>query len=151
LQRPQWRFTANYRVHHRLQIGLELNPKAEEVGPLFTFFLLTESETMPALFIGTSSDRIGSPAGEQAYFATASKYIPALHASIYGSLNYSEWDSGFNVPLGFGMELGKGFSVRPMYDGDRSHLMLNYFTTQFGISLMYVWLETPGVSFSVGF
>jgi hypothetical protein len=58
-----------------LQAGLEFNPKAEELGPLFTFFVLTETETAPALFIGTSSDRIGSPAGQQAYYATVSKYF----------------------------------------------------------------------------
>ena len=132
-------------------MGLELNPKAEELGPLFTIFLFTETERAPALFLGTSSDRIGSPAGKQAYFATLSKYIPALHASLYASLNYSQWDDGFNLPVGFDVALGKGFSVRPMYDGDRSHLLLNYFAEQFGVSLMYVWLETPGIALFYGF
>ena len=151
MDRPQWRFTANYRLHQRLQVGVELNPKAKEVGPLATLFLLTETETRPALFLGTSSDRIGSPAGEQSYFATVSKYIPRLRTSFYGSLNYSEWDGKFNIPFGVGVELGKGFSFRPMYDGDRRHVMLNYFATQYGVSLMYVWLETMGISFSLGF
>jgi hypothetical protein len=27
MDRPQWRFTANYRLHQRLQVGVELNPK----------------------------------------------------------------------------------------------------------------------------
>ena len=116
-----------------------------------TLFLLMETEARPALFLGTSSDRIGSPSGKQSYFATVSKYIPQLRTSFYGSLNYSEWDQKFNFPVGVGVELGKGFSVRPMYDGDRGHAMLNYFATQFGVSLMYVWFETIGVSFSVGF
>jgi len=151
LARPQWRFTANYSLHQRLQVGVELNPKAKELGPLLTLFLLTETETRPALFLGTSSDRIGSPAGEQSYFATLSKYIPRLRASFYGSLNYSQWDGKFNIPVGLGLELGKGFSFRPMYDGDRGHLMLNYFATQYGISLLYVWLETLGISLSLGF
>ena len=151
MDRPQWRFTANYSLHQRLQVGIEFNPKAEEVGPLATLFLLTETETRPALFFGTSSDRIGSPSGEQSYFATTSKYIPQLRMSFYGSLNYSEWDEKFNFPFGAGVELGKGFSVRPMYDGDRGHVMLNYYATQYGVSLMYVWFETMGVSFSIGF
>ncbi len=151
MDRPQWRFTANYSLHHRLQVGVELNPKAGEAGPLFTLFLLTETETRPALFLGTSSDRIGSPAGEQSYFATVSKYIPRLRTSFYGSLNYSEWDGGINVPFGVGVELGKGFSFRPMYDGDRGHVMLNFFAAKYGVSLMYVWLETIGVSLSLGF
>ena len=151
MERPQWRFTANYRFHRRLQVGVEFNPKAQEVGPLVTLFLLTETEARPALFLGTSSDRIGSPSGEQSYFATLSKYMPRLRASLYGSLNYSEWDGRFNFPFGAGVELGKGLSVRPMYDGDRGHIMLNYQAMQYGVSLMYVWLETMGVSFSIGF
>ena len=151
MDRPQWRFTANYSLHHRLQVGVELNPKAKEAGPLVTLFLLTETEMRPALFLGTSSDRIGSPAGEQSYFATVSKYIPRLRTSFYCSLNYSEWDGKLNIPFGLGVELGKGFSFRPMYDGDRGHVMLNYFVAQYGVSLMYVWLETMGLSLSLGF
>ena len=151
MDRPRWRFTASYSLHQRLQVGVELNPKAGEAGPLATLFLFTETETRPALFLGTSSDRIGSPAGEQSYFATVSKFMPRLRTSFYASLNYSEWDGRFNFPFGAGMELGKGFSLRPMYDGDRGHLMLNYFAAQYGASVMYVWLETMGISVSLGF
>ncbi|TDI82562.1 MAG: hypothetical protein E2O79_06270 [Caldithrix sp.] len=133
-----------------MQVGIEFNPKAEEIAPLFTLFLLTESEKRPALFLGTSSDRIGSPAGEQSYFVTVSKYLPFLSASLYGSLNYSEWDNAFNFPFGAAIEIGKGFSIRSMYDGDRSHLLLNYFSSHYGVSFMYVWFETLGLSFSVG-
>lgn len=118
---------------------------------MLTLFLLTETERRPALFLGTSSDRIGSPAGKQSYYATLSKYLPRLHASLYGSVNYSEWDEGFNFPAGISLEFGRGFSARPMYDGRRTHLMLNYFGERFGISLMYVWLETGGISISAGF
>lgn len=134
-----------------MQLGVEANPAAEEIGPLLTLFLLTETERRPALFLGTSSDRIGSPAGKQSYFATLSKYLPRLHASVYASVNYSEWDDGFNFPAGVSLEFGRGFSARPMYDGRRTHLMLNYFGERFGISLMYVWLETTGISLSAGF
>lgn len=151
LDRPRWRFTANYRIHQLLQLGVEFNPKSEEIGPLFTLFLLTETDIRPALFIGTSSDRIGSPSGKQSYFATVSKHLPDLRASIYGSLNYSEWDKALNYPVGFGLEIGKGFSIRPMYDGDRGHLLFNYFANQYGLSLILVWFDTMGVSLSAGF
>lgn len=82
---------------------------------------------------------------------TAAKYIPALRTSFYASLNYSEWDEKINFPFGGTLEFGKGISTRVMYDGDRSHLLLNYFPDRFGISLMYVWLEKAGVSISFGF
>lgn len=151
LDRPRWRSTLNYRLHERFQIGVEVNPAADEIGPLLSWFLLTEDERRPALFVGTSSDRIGSPEGTQSYFLTASKHHPSWPVSAYASLNYSEWDDGWNVPFGVEVELGQGFSVRPMYDGQRSHLMLNYFREPYGVSLLWVWLEEVGVSFSVGF
>jgi hypothetical protein len=151
LDRPRWRATGNYRIHQRLQIGLEYNPQAKEIGPLFSLFLFTETERRPALFLGTSSDRIGSPAGKQSYFATVSKYVPACRASFYASLNYSEWDAEFNAPFGASVEFGKGISVRWMYDGDRQHGMLNYYASRYGVSVMYVWLDTMGLTFSVGF
>lgn len=151
VERARWRSTANVRLLPMLQVGVEFNPVVEEVGPLATLFLLTETETRPAAFVGTSSDRIGSPKGEQAYFLTASKYLPWLHTSPYVSLNYSEWDEGFNVPFGASVELGYGLSLRPMYDGQRTHLLGSYATDRYSVSLMWVWLERFGAAVSVGF
>lgn len=108
-------------------------------------------EQRPALFLGTSSDRIGSPEGKQAYYATASKYAPLIRTSGYVTLNYSEWDNGFNIPFGGGVEIGRGFVARYMYDGNRSHALLDYFAGHVGLSLMYVWLETFGISINGGF
>ncbi len=150
MDRPRWRFTIHYRLHQRLQVGAEINPAAAEIGPLFSLFILTESAWRPALFIGTSSDRIGSPEGTQSYFLTAAKFLPVALLSIYASLNYSEWDEGFNFPFGVNFEMGRGFSTRYMFDGDRSHVLLNYFGNRCGISLMYIWLETFGISLNVG-
>jgi len=138
-------------VVSRLQLGVEFNAAVEEFNPLVTLFVLTETERRPALFLGTSSDRIGSPEGTQAYYATASKYIPILRTAAYASLNYSEWDEALNVPFGAALEIGYGFSARYMYDGQRSHALLDYYWNSVGVSLMYVWLETFGVSFYGGF
>ena len=100
LDRPRWRATANVRVIPRVQVGVEYNLAADEVDPLATFFLLTETEQRPALFLGTSSDRIGSPKGKQAYYLTAAKYLPLVRTAPYVSLNDSQWDEGWNVPFG---------------------------------------------------
>ena len=143
--------TLNYRLLNRLQVGVEYNPVASEIALLFSLFLFTETDSRPALFLGTSSDRIGSPVGEQAYFVTATKRLPYLPLSVYGTVNYSEWDDRFNFPFGASVEFGKGFSVRGMYDGKEPHLMFNYFYKQHGISLMYIWLETFGFAVSTAF
>jgi hypothetical protein len=151
LDRPRWRSTLSYRLHQRLQLGVELNPEADEVGPLVTWFLLTEDERRPALFLGTSSDRIGSPAGTQSYYLTVAKHHPSWPVSAYVSLNYSEWDDALNLPFGVEVELGQHFSVRQMYDGQRTHLMLNYAGRNFGASLLWVWLDRIGIAFSTQF
>lgn len=151
LDRPRWRSTLSYRILPQLQIGVEVNPEADEIGPLLTWFLLTEDERKPALFLGTSSDRIGSPAGEQSYFLTAAKHHPSWPVSAYVSLNYSEWDEDINFPFGVEVELDDSFSLRPMYDGQRSHLMLNYAGQRFGASLIWVWLERVGFAISTTF
>ena len=151
LDRPRWRSTLNYRVHPRLQLGIEFNPAADEVGPLLTWFLMTENERRPALFLGTSSDRIGSPEGDQSYYLTVARHHPRWPVSAYLSLNYSEWDDGFNTPFGVEVALGERFSVRPMYDGDRAHLMVNYQSQRFTTSLLWVWFERFGVAFSTRF
>jgi hypothetical protein len=151
LERPRWRLTASYRVLPTLQLGIEHNPVAEELVPLATWFLVTETESRPAAFLGTSSDRIGSPEGTQAYYLTVAKSFPALRASPYASLNYSEWDQGVNFPFGASFDLGRGFSFQPMYDGQRTHLLATYSTEHWTATLMWVWLEEVGVAASFGF
>lgn len=151
LERPRWRATANVRLHPTLQVGAEWNPVAEEVGPLFTWFLLTETETRPALFAGTSSDRIGSPPHTQSYYLTLAKYLPAVRTAPYVSLNWSEWDEAFNVPFGASVELGGGYSLRPMYDGRRSHLLGTWAGERWSVTMIWAWYERAGASVSVGF
>lgn len=151
LDRPRWRSTVNYSFHPRLTLGVEINPAADEIGPLATLFLKTETDRWPALFLGTSSDRIGSPKGDQSYYLTASKHHSTWPVSAYASLNYSEWDDGVNVPFGVEVELPRGFSVRPMYDGQRTHLTFNYGRQRWGASLLWVWLERLGLAVSVRF
>ncbi len=132
-------------------VGVEFNLEVEEIGPLVTWFLTTESHRRPAIFLGTSSDRIGSPEGRQSYYATIAKHAPHLPVSAYVTINYSEWDYAFNLPFGVTGWIGENFSIQPMYDGQRTHLTVNYSTGRFGASLLWVWLENAGISLSAGF
>jgi hypothetical protein len=151
LERPRWRTTANMQVLPTLQLGIEYNPVVAELNPLATWFLLTEGERRPAVFFGTSSDRIGSPEGTQSYYVTTAKYLPPIRLSPYVSVNYSEWDGGWNLPFGATLELGRGWSLRPMYDGQRTHLLGGYAGTRWSATLIWAWLEHPGLAVSLGF
>ena len=121
------------------------------MGPIATCFVLTERGRWPAVFLGTSSDRIGSPKGTQSYYVTAARNLDPVPVSIYGSLNYSEWDESVNVPFGANIEIAPRVTLQPMYDGNRTHLLGVYSAERFSISLIYAWLERGGVAASVGF
>jgi hypothetical protein len=151
VDRARWRSTIGYRVLPTLQIGVEINPGESEFGPLFTWFVLRERHGVPGLFLGTSSDRIGTDEGEQSYYATATKLLPWLPLSVYGTLNYSEADEAVNFPFGGTAHLSEAIGVRGMYDGERTHLMGTFATERWSVSGLWVWLEQAGVSFSVGF
>ena len=143
--------TASARVHPRLQVGAEFNPAVGEVGPIATAFLLTEQGRRPAAFIGTSSDRIGSPEGTQCAYLTVAKNFDPVPVSAYVSLNYSEWDAGWNVPFGAHVEVFPRITIQPMYDGERTHLLATYAGDRFSVSAIWAWLDTPGVAVSAGF
>ena len=151
LARPRWRVTGNVRVLPTLQLGVEANPAAGEVGPLVTWFLLTETERRPAVFFGTSSDRIGSPEGMQAYYVTTAKYLPFVRTAPYVTVNYSEWDEGWNIPFGANVDLGAGLSMQPMYDGQRTHLLASWSTSRTSVTFIWAWLESAGAAVSFGF
>ncbi len=151
VDRARLRTTLSYRVHPRLQLGIEFNPEVDEVTPLATLFLLTENERRPALFLGTSSDRIGSPEGTQSYYLTASKRFGLSPVSGYLSLNYSEWDAELNLPFGVVVHFSDALSLRPMYDGAEPHLMLTWAAQRWSVSLLAVELEHPGISVAWGF
>jgi hypothetical protein len=139
------------RVHSRVQVGLEWNVAATEVGPLATVFLVTETHHRPALLLGTSSDRIGSPEGTQSYYATIAKTIPRTPIAPYASVNYSEWDEGINFPFGANIHIAGGFSILPMYDGARTHLMGSWADDHMTITAIAAWMEDFGLAFSTGF
>ena len=74
-----------------------------------------------------------------------------LRLAVYGSLNYSEWDSAWNVPFGVAADLGRGVVLRPMYDGERSHLTLGATRGHVTVTALWVWLEQAGLSITYGF
>ena len=118
---------------------------------LATVFLMLEDERRPALFLGTSSDRIGSPEGTQCYYATVAKRLGAWPVAPYVSLNWSEWDDGFNVPFGAHIDLSRGFGLQPMYDGDRGHLLAMWSGERVNVTAIWAWFESAGLAVTVGF
>ena len=121
------------------------------MDPIANWFALRETDKQPALILGTSSDRIGTPRGRQAVFLTVAKQIGNLPIAPYMSFNYSGADKRFNYPFGASIQIGNAFTLLPMYDGQRAHTTLSWSGKHESVSLLYVWNRHFGVSFGLNF
>lgn len=97
---------------------------------------------------GTSSDRIGTPPPNKAYFVTFAKSIPNRPLAPYVSINYSETDQRLNFPFGMNIGLNPQWDLLPMNDGRHSHLLLTWKGKDMSASLIWAWFKRPGVSVS---
>lgn len=153
ISRARLRTTLMYRLNQDLQVGVEYNPLAEEVGPLVNYRALRETRRRPALSFGTSSDRIGTPRG-RAYYGTLSKDLEPylkLPMSLYVSALYGTWDNEFVFPFGANLRLGNRWTFTPQFDGHASHGLLTYSWDRYSVTGMLLRWRYPGVAFNVGF
>lgn len=149
--RARWRFTGSHRITPRLQIGVEYNPAAPEAGLIGNYILTPETSKWPMVSFGTSSDRIGTPPGPKAYYMTFAKAIPSLKAGPYFSINYSEYERGFNFPFGVNLALTPELDMLYMNDARKSHLLFTIKQEKFNLTFMWIHMKYPGISFSWGF
>lgn len=150
MQRPRWRFNAAYRVTPRLSLGLEFNPVVKEVLPTLNWIISAESEKSPMVSFGTSSDRIFTPEGNRAYYVSFAKSIPGARIAPYVSLNYSEFERGFNVPFGINWGIDHTVDLLAMCDGRKFHLLLTLKQPSSNLSLMLIDLKRPRFGVSIG-
>jgi hypothetical protein len=122
-----------------------------EADPIANWFAVRETDRLPAVIFGTSSDRIGTPRGKQAYYVTFSKQVGRLPIAPYLSINYSSTDRGINLPFGASIQVGSQFTLTPMYDGHASHTMLTWSGKHESFSLIAAWNRRFGVAFGYAF
>jgi hypothetical protein len=153
IDRAKWRNTLTYRFHPRVTVGIEYNPLAKKVSPLANVVAMTETEVRPALILGTSSDRIGTPSG-QSFYATFSKSLKratGLPVAPYVGVAYGTYEDRARIIGGLNITLSDRWSSTILFDGVRIHPLLNY---TFGRHQLGVILErgrNPGISYSISF
>ena len=101
IPRATLRTTLTYRILPRLTAGIEYNPLAGNVSPLANFLALPESTHRPAVILGTSSDRIGTPSG-QSFYGAVSKNLQketGLPIAPYVGVAYGTYE-GRARPIG---------------------------------------------------
>ena len=143
LERARWRNNLAYSLTNKLTVGIEYNPLADDVNPTANWRLLDETENWPAVIIGTSSDRIGTPSGT-AYYATVSKSLKnwtGVPLAPYAGISYSTHDDKAYLIAGGNLRLTDRLSLMAIYDGVATHGALSYTTGRHTFSLLAVDLD----------
>ena len=155
--RASVRTTLTYRLYPRLTAGIEVNPRAEDasgrISPLVNWLVMPEAERRPALIIGTSSDRIGTPDG-QSFYATFSKNLKRetrLPIAPYVGVTYGTYEHRWLPLAGLNVYFTKKFSSLVIYDGVRVHPMLSYVHGRHNFSFLLAFANKPGFSYSISF
>lgn len=155
--RASVRNTLTYRLHPRFTAGVEVNPRADDAGgrvsPLLNWLALPETERRPALILGTSSDRIGTPSG-QSFYATFSKNLKGetgLPIAPYAGVAYGTYEHRWLPLAGLNVYFTRKFSSVVIYDGVRVHPMLNYTHGRHNFSFVLAFANKPGFSYSISF
>ena len=153
IPRAAVRTTLTFRFHPRLQAGLEYNPRVGEIGVIANLLVITETERRPALMLGTSTDRIGTPSG-QSFYATFSKSLrleTGLPIAPYVGAAYGTYDHRLRPIGGLNVMLGRKFSLQVTYNGVNIHPILTFTHQRHALSLIMVKGRDPGMSYSITF
>ncbi|MGH9338157.1 MAG: hypothetical protein ACRD1R_00845 [Acidobacteriota bacterium] len=153
IPRASVRTTFTYQFLTGLSAGIEYNPRAGKVSPLANWLAIPETERRPALMLGTSSDRIGTPSG-QSFYATVSKNLQRelkLPIAPYAGLAYGTYEDRLRPIGGLSVGFTERLSALVIFDGVHIHPTLNLSLRQHHFSLLLIRGRDPGISYSVIF
>lgn len=153
IDRAKWRNTLTYRFHPRFTAGVEYNPLAGKVSPLANVVALTETHKRPALILGTSSDRIGTPFGQSFYatFSKSLKHATGLPVAPYVGVAYGTFEDRARLIGGLNINLTERWSSTMLFDGVRVHPTANYTYGRHQFGVIFERGRHPGASYSVSF
>ncbi len=153
IDRARWRVTLTYRCVPTFSLGLEYNPLSGQVSPLANWLLVQEGERRPALMLGTSSDRIGTPFGQSYYLTVAKDVSPWVKFPLapYAGAAYGTYDDKTRAIGGLSSDFTERWNGQLIFDGVHLHWLLNYTRGRHVFSGILVNGHDPGVSYSVVF
>ena len=88
----------------------------------------SETRTRPAIILGTSSDRIGTPEG-QSFYGTLSKDLrpqTGLPVAPYVGVAYGTYEDEARIIAGANISFGRGVSSLLIFDGVHFHPTLSF-------------------------
>ncbi|HET8782023.1 MAG TPA: hypothetical protein VFM63_06375 [Pyrinomonadaceae bacterium] len=153
IDRATWRNTLTYRFHPRFTAGIEYNPLAGKVSPLANLVVVTETHQRPAVIVGTSSDRIGTPSG-QSFYATVSKSLKhhtGLPISPYAGVAYGTFEDRTRAIGGLNIAFSENWTSTILFDGVRVHPIMNYTFGRQQLGVIFERGRNPGFSYNISF
>ena len=157
MDRARWRTTLTYRFLPTFTAGLEYNPLANDVGPIANWLVLPETDERPALMLGTSSDRIGTPHG-RAFYATLSKDLEewtGVPVAPYAGVSFGTFDEELVAIGGLAIRWSDRWSTTHLWDGHNLHHLVEMSIDEHqSIGLVVVDLAGDvdvGLTYSIGF
>ena len=153
IERASIRTTLTYRLHPTLTAGIEYNPRADKVSPLVNWLAVSETARRPAVILGTSSDRIGTPSG-QSFYATLSKNLhreTGLPVAPYAGLAYGTYEDRLRAIGGLNIYFTEETSGLIIFDGVHVHPTVNFSHGRHVFSVVFIRARDPGVSYSISF
>jgi hypothetical protein len=121
---------------------------------LVNWVALTETARRPALMLGTSSDRIGTPNGRSIY-ATISKDVSeesGLPIAPYGGVAYSAYEDRFLPIGGLNVRFPYNLSSLVIFDGVKVHPTWSLTLKQRHVfTFLLAQGRNPGFSYSISF
>ena len=153
IDRAKLRTTLTYRFVPTFSAGIEYNPIAGKVSPLANWLAMKETMKRPALILGTSSDRIGTPEG-QSFYATFSKSLKRetrLPIAPYIGAAYGTYEDRLRPIGGLNIGFTEQLTALAIFDGVHVHPVVSYARERHVFSLLLVRGRHPGVSYSISF
>lgn len=126
-----------------------MNPLDGDVGPLANLLVMEETGRLPAVILGTSSDRIGTDEG-RAIYATASKNLEALTGLPVAPYAGASFSTRTENVLGIGgltVFWSGTLSSQHLWDGRNLHHVLNWRADD-GLTVGLVVAEQEGEYFA---
>jgi hypothetical protein len=153
IDRATLRTTLTYRFIPTFSAGIEYNPLAGRVSPLANWLAVKETLNRPALILGTSSDRIGTPEG-QSFYATFSKSLKRetrLPIAPYIGVAYGTYEDRLRPIGGLNIGFTEQLTALAIFDGVHVHPLLSYSKERHVFSFLLVRGRHPGLSYSISF
>ena len=150
IDRATHRTIVMHQLRPDLKVGIEWNPRVDEVGFVGNWRAISEWGKRPAVILGTSSDRIGTPRG-RSYYVTLSRSLheaTGLPIAPYVGASYSSFEDRMRFPFGVNVALGPRWSVMLLNDGVHTHLSATHAWDRFALTVLAVEFEDIG--FTIG-